>query len=108
MIHLLGTIALCVGALAAWAFVAGYHLSARWWRSEEGWHLQVFTGCLAVILGYSSYRNLTTRARPGGAGLEITRTVIFGVVAACLVWRCWMLYRIQIRPALQRLRARER
>jgi hypothetical protein len=102
LIHQIGTAAVCVGALAAVLFVVGYHLSAYWWRSEEGWHLEVFTASLAAILGYSSYRNLTGTAVRATPDLEISRTVVFTVVAALLVWRCWMLYRIQIRPIRRR------
>lgn len=98
MIHTLGTAALMVGGAASTAFVVLYHLSARWWRSEEGWHLMGFTGALALILDFVTWRTLTTAPRVAGLGIEIARLAIFALVAALLVWRLWMLYRIQIRP----------
>lgn len=97
MIHLLGTVCVVVGAVASGGFVALYWASARWYRSAEGWHLMTFTGLLAIVLAYTSYRNLAVMPRPAAAGVEIARLVIFAAVAASLLWRVWLLYRIQIR-----------
>lgn len=104
MIHLLGTICIVAGAVASSGFVALYTISARWYRSEEGWHLMTFTGLLALVLIYTSYRNLTATAAAVPLGVDVARLAIFASVAASLSWRVWMLYRIQIRA--QRARRR--
>jgi hypothetical protein len=97
VIHLLGTLSLIVGAAASIAFVALYGVSARWYRSPEGRHLMTFTGAIGTILVFTAYRNLSTTARPSPLGVEIARLVIFGAVAALLVWRFGLLWRIQHR-----------
>lgn len=102
MIHLLGTISLAVGSGAATLFVAAYWVSARWWRSEEGWHLMSFTAALALILDWLLYRNLITTARPAAIGEEIGRAAIYCAIAGLLLWRLWLLWRRQIRPSLTR------
>lgn len=99
---MLGTIGLVAGAAAATAFVVLYHLSARWWRSEEGIHLMAFTGALAVVFDWIAMRTFLANPRPVSLGVEITRAVIYCTVAALLVWRLWLLYRLQIRPGLKR------
>ncbi|TDD97656.1 putative phage holin [Actinomadura rubrisoli] len=107
MIQLLGTIGLVAGAVAATAFVGLYHLSARWWRSEEGIHLMAFTGALAVVFDWQSVRALIVGMRQVSLGVEITRAAIYCTVAALLVWRLWLLYRLQIRPGMKRERGRQ-
>lgn len=96
MINLLGDIAVFVGALAATAFVIAYHLSARWWKSEEGRHLMCFTGVIALALDYSSWRVVTAPMRPLPLTVDLIRTLLFAAIAALLVWRFWMLARRQI------------
>lgn len=98
MIHLLGTIGLLAGGAAATLFVILYHLSARWWTSEEGRHLMSFTGVMAVVLDFVAIRTLTVSSPHVSLAIEIIRLVIYGLVGGLLVWRLWMLYRIQIRP----------
>lgn len=98
LIHLLGTLSLLAGGLAATVFVALYHLSARWWASEEGWHLMAFTGALGAVLDFVAARTLATPPRPTGITVEAIRLAIYALVAVLLLWRLWMLYRIQIRP----------
>lgn len=108
MIHLLGTVGLYVGTLAAFAFVASYQLFARWWASEEGRHMMSFTTVLALALGYFSYRTLTTPALPLPRGTELARTLIFNAIAWVLVWRCWLLGRKQIWASWRRHSKEER
>lgn len=102
MVHLLGTVSLIAGAVTSTMFVALYWVSARWYRSAEGWHLMTFTGVIALVLLFTSYRTLTTAPRPMSAGIDIARLAIFGSVALLLVWRLWLLYRIQIRSSRRR------
>lgn len=96
MIHLIGTVGLVAGAVAATLFVVAYHLSARWWVSEEGRHLMSFTATMAAVLTYTAVRTLTTPARELPRSVEVVRALIFCTVAGLLVWRCWMLGRAQI------------
>jgi hypothetical protein len=96
MIHALGDVAQYVGALAAVAFVVAYHLSARWWSSEEGRHLMSFTGVIGLILVWLSWRTFATDQRAPSAGVDIERAAIYCSVAVLLVWRFWMLGRKQI------------
>lgn len=102
LIHLLGTIGLIGGGAAATVFVVLYHLSARWWTSEEGWHLMSFTGAIAAVEDYTAIRTLTVTPRPISLTVDISRLVIFGLVGGLLVWRLWMLYRIQVRSSRRR------
>ncbi|MGI5169872.1 putative phage holin [Spirillospora sp. CA-253888] len=104
---MIGTVGLVVGAVAATLFCALYHLSARWWRSEEGWHLMSFTGAMALVFNFVAIRTLAVPPRPVSLGLGITRAVIYCTVAALLLWRLWLLYRVQIRPGMKRERSRQ-
>lgn len=108
MIHMLGTVGLVAGAAAATVFVVLYHLSARWWRSEEGIHLMAFTGALAMVFNWLTVRTLLVDPRPVSAGVGVTRAVIYWLVAALLVWRLTLLWRRQIRPGLRRRPTNER
>lgn len=96
MIHRLGDIAAIIGAVAATVTCIAYHLSARWWESEEGRHLMSFTAALAVYLDWASYRILTSQAALLKAGDDVARTVVFASVAVLLVWRFLLLGRRQI------------
>lgn len=102
MIHLLGTVSVLAGGVAATLFVVLYHLSARWWTSEEGRHLMSFTFVMAAVLDYVSVRTMVGGSRPPSLGVDVPRFVIFGLVAVLLIWRLLMLYRIQIRPRARR------
>ena len=102
MIQTIGTIGLAVGAVAATAFVVLYHLAARWWKSEEGWHLMSFTAALAAVFDWLVVRTLTVDPRPMSIGTGLIRASIYCTVAALLVWRLWLLYRLQIRPGLRK------
>ncbi|KAB2347361.1 putative phage holin [Actinomadura rudentiformis] len=107
MIQLIGTIGLVAAAVTSTTFCLLYHLSARWWRSEEGWHLMSFTAALAVVFDWVTVRSFLAGARPVSLGVEIARAVIYCTIAALLMWRCWLLYRRQIRPGLKRERGRQ-
>jgi uncharacterized membrane protein len=107
LIHLIGTIGIVAGAVSATAFVGLYHLSARWWHSEEGWHVMSFTAALAVVFDWLAVRTLLTDARPLAPGIGVTRAVIFWAIASLLLWRLWLLYRRQIRPGLKRERGKQ-
>lgn len=96
MVHALGTVGLCVGAVAALVFVVAYELSARWRESAEGWHLMTFTAWLGVILTWLSWRTFTSEARPMPFGTDLVRTVIFDGTAVHMLWRCWLLGSRQI------------
>lgn len=108
MIHLLGNVGLVAGAAAALLFCVAYHLSARWWTSPEGRHLMSFTGTLAAVLSYSTWRTLTSPPLPLPASVEVVRALIFCAVAGLLVWRCWMLGRAQIWASWRREKGRRR
>lgn len=110
MIHQVGDFAAFVGATAATVTCIAYHLSARWWESEEGRHLMSFTAALALYLDWASYRILTSQAVTLKPGDDVTRTVIFASIAALLVWRFLLLGRRQIWASWRRTggrRARE-
>lgn len=108
MIHTLGNVALYVGTLAAVAFVVAYHLSARWWSSEEGQHLMSFTALLGVILAWLSCRALDADQPVLALGVDIARSAIYWAVALFLVWRVWMLGRKQIWASWRRDAKEER
>lgn len=102
MIQAIGTFGLVIGAAAATLFVVLYHLSARWWHSEEGCHLMTFTAAVAASLDYAAVRTLTAAPRALPLGVGVIRAAIYCTIAVLLLWRLWMLYRLQIRPELRR------
>lgn len=96
MIHRLGDLAAMIGAGTATVTCIAYHLSARWWESEEGRHLMSFTGALALFLDWASYRIVASQQAALKPGDDVTRTVIFAAIAVLLVWRFLLLGRRQI------------
>lgn len=88
--HHLGTVAVAVGAGAAWLFVALY--STHPWRTwAEGRHLMQFTGGLGLILTLST---AFAFVRPVGVthpGLELLRLGVMAWLALMLVWRVRLL-----------------
>ena len=85
LIHLAGTVAAVVAAVAAWWFVISYS-RVRWAATEHGKHLMTFTLGMAVIFTFVALRALT------GTGvealwLEVVRLAIYGWAAWMLVWR---------------------
>lgn len=96
MIHRTGDIAAFVGAVAATVTCIAYHLSARWWKSEEGRHLMSFTAALALFLDWATYRIIFGHPTALKHGDDVARTVVFVVVAALLVWQFLLLGRRQI------------
>ena len=98
-VHALGNLGVFAGAASASLFVVVYWLTAPWWKSQEGWHLMAFTGCLGLTLDYSSWRIVTSQVHLQSAGVEVVRAAVFLAVGGLLVWRLVMLYHAQIRPA---------
>lgn len=105
MIKVVGIALVMVSAVLAWAFCVGYHLSARWWRSEAGRHVMTFTAALGVVLSLWSVGALLSPER--GPWWDVVRLIAFTGVPASLAWRLWMLWRLQIRPGLRRERSRQ-
>lgn len=99
MIELLGTVLIVASAVMAVTFCVAYHLSARWWRSEEGRHLMSFTAVIAAVLILWTIGALTPAHGPWWL---VLRLVAFSGVPIVLAWRLLMLYRLQIRPAFRR------
>lgn len=78
----------------AWAFVALYHLSSPWWRSEAGRNLMSMMGVIGAVMTLSMVRIVA------GAGLDTgwfvwLRTLVFAAVPVVIGWRLWMLWRVQ-------------
>jgi hypothetical protein len=107
VIYLIGTIGLAVGATAATLCVIVYHFSATWWRSEEGWHFMVFTGCLAVIFDWLLIRVLLADPGPASVAVGTTRAAVYWTVGLLLVWRLWLLARRQIWASWRREKRRD-
>lgn len=99
MIELFGTVLIVASAALASAFCVLYHLSAPWWRSEEGRHTMSFTGVIAVVLTLWTIGAMTPAHGPWWL---VVRLVAFSGVPLVLAWRLWLLWRLQIRPALRR------
>jgi hypothetical protein len=98
MIFAIGTALVVVSALLAWAFCVGYHLSARWWKTEAGKHLMCFTASLAVVLSLWAVGAMTPTK---GTWWDTLRIVAFTGVPVSLAWRLSLLWREQIRPGLR-------
>ena len=93
-----GDVALWVATFSACLFVVMYHFSARWWKSEEGWHIMSFTAAIAAVF---LYLTVTTTVRSGPSSLPValqwTRLVIYATFAGLLLWRLSMVTRAQRR-----------
>lgn len=83
---LLGT-----GALAGWAFVIRYMITYKWWSTELGRHLVVFS---SVVSSWFTYF-LIVVIWPDLPGKTAIRTILFVVLVAATVWRFWMFERLR-------------
>lgn len=99
MIQVAGTVLVVVSAALAWAVCILYHFSARWWEREAGWHIMTFTGTLAAVLTLWAVGAV---APARDAWWEVLRLVAFTGVPISLGWRLWIVYRLQVRPALKK------
>lgn len=98
MLKLLGDYFLFTGALCGLMFCTAYGISAPWWRSEMGRHIMAFTASVSLTLAYASFRVIVPPVRPEFG----VRALVFGVIAAMLAWRLFMLFREQIREPRKR------
>jgi hypothetical protein len=106
VVLLLGDLSLYGASFAGFVFCAFYSLTARWWSTEEGWHLFTWSAATDVVLIYTSYAvagarglvpKLSTDAQP------IIRLAIFGSFLLLILWRFSLVARRQ-RQAFQRRR----
>lgn len=102
LLHLIGNAAVLISVVASATFVALYWVSARWWKSEEGWHLMTFTGVIGVAFGWITYRQVISSTPPAALSIETPRAVILSALAALLVWRLALLLRAQTRRRRRR------
>jgi len=83
---LLGT-----GALAGWAFVVRYVTTYRWWSTELGTHLVVFSSVVSLWFTYF----LIVVIWPDFPGKTAIRTALFVVLVVAVVWRFVMFERLR-------------
>lgn len=87
-----GDIALISGFVLSSVFCLIFGFTAKWWRSEGGTHIMVFTASLALIMG-----RLTVGAL---FGVPLARWEVVGIYAlidVSLAWRLLILLRTQLR-----------
>jgi hypothetical protein len=94
----LGDWALWGAAFSGVMFVVMYHLTARWWKSEEGWHLMTFTAFVAAVFIFVLAVKSSVLSPIAAA---LTRIIIYGGMCALLLWRVRL-----VRQAQRRVRAR--
>jgi hypothetical protein len=92
---MVGTVLVVVSAVLAWSVCALYHLSARWWTTEVGWHVMTFTAVLALVLSLWAVGAIVETK---GLWWQVARLVAFTGVPLGLGQRLWILYRLQVRP----------
>jgi hypothetical protein len=90
----LGDWALWGAAFSGVAFVVMYHLTARWWKSEEGWHLMTFTAFVAAVFIFVLAAKNSVLPP---LAVAWTRVVIYGGMCALLVWRVRLVAKAQER-----------
>jgi hypothetical protein len=93
-----GNVLVALSAGFAVAFVALYHLSSPWWRSEAGRHVMSFMGIIGAVLILTLIR-IVAGAKVDAHWPWFTwlRVVVFAGVPGVIAWRLWMLWRLQYR-----------
>jgi hypothetical protein len=86
---LLGT-----GALAGWAFVVRYMATYKWWSTELGRHLVVFSADVSAWFTFF----LAVLIWPEFPGKTAIQSVLFVVLVAAVVWRFVMFERLRRKP----------
>jgi len=79
---------------ASTAFLAGYTILARWWRTPMGRHLFGFG---AMIFGLLSLIIVTALLGRDYPGRELVRLASYGALAIMLWRHVWMLVTSQIK-----------
>jgi hypothetical protein len=97
VIHDLGTVAVIIATVFAWAFVIGYSRDP-WRLFEAGRHLMVFTFGHALFLTYIVWRNLFAPSPTGPVTVEVVRFLAFTFLAVMFAWRYRILRRGQLAP----------
>jgi len=88
-----GSVALIVACIASDAFVIGYALLSRWWLTEEGTHLLVFSAAIGAILSWLLAIRVTGISQTAAMyGV----TVIYVVMAVLMLWRASIFARRQL------------
>lgn len=95
MIHAAGSVVLVICAVLSMTFVVVYHYSAVWWRSEVGKHLMAIASSETAILTTQSIRLIIGEDT---SWFSFIRLVVFLSFPVTLIWRLWILWKLQIRP----------
>lgn len=96
LLHLAGDVAVWAALVSALLFCGLYALLAPWWTSGEGWHLMTMTAAIGISFGWLAYRMVTAPPRALSPGTEATRTGLYVLLAALLIWRLALLIRSQV------------
>lgn len=98
LLHILGTFFAVVGAVCGWYFTISYGRVINRSSGEVGWHLLSFTSVIAAALTWISARLVIIGQLPQERVTDqVARVVIFGAIAALLLWRASILIRTQRR-----------
>lgn len=91
MVHLLGNIALAVGALAFLTFVVLYQLTAPWQETRMGRHMMTFDLVVTVVLVYAFVATIWGPL----PNRDWVRVAVYGAIATIGWWRVSLLIREQ-------------
>lgn len=92
-VRVYGSVAVIVACLASDAFVVGFALLSRWWLTEEGTHLLVFSAAIGAILTWILAVRITG-ITPEAALYGVT--VVYVVMAILMLWRASIFARRQL------------
>lgn len=84
-----------LGFLACATFVAIYHLTATWWRSEVGRNQMAFAAAIGLLCLYTVLATIWQSDECVLIVLRSIRTVAVAAVIVLMVQRTWLLLKAQ-------------
>ncbi len=77
------------------AFCVAYHLTAKWWAHPIGISLMIYQVVMTITMALTAWRWLAWPDSKPAIFFEISRTIIFAALPPILVWRTWVLIKVQ-------------
>lgn len=77
------------------AFCITYHFVAKWWKHPFGVSIMVYQIIMSIIMFMTAVRWIVWTDTEPPIGYEMVRTLVFTLIPPTLLWRTWVLIKVQ-------------
>lgn len=81
--------------VTSFAFCLTYHFVARWWKHPFGVSIMVYQLVMTLVMGLTAVRWIVWTDEMPPVEYEIARTLVFTLIPPLLMWRTWVLIKVQ-------------